>query len=293
MKIVVAGASGVVGQALIPILIQEGHDVVGFTRNPNIASELKKGGIEPVILDVFNREAVFSALQETKPDAVIHQLTSLSARNFSDNARIRKEGTRNLVDASLAADVGKMIVQSISWAYAPGDGPAAEDSPLDLDAAPPRSTTIEGVRALESAASEMPEHVILRYGLIYGNRTWYAPDGYMAEQARQRLLPATGGISSFVHVDDAALAAAYALSWPSGCYNIVDDEPAAGTDWLPVFADAVGAPQPDVQQGHAAWERGARNGKALRHGWKPRYSSWRDGFRLALGPALSQDSPLN
>ncbi|TYP74462.1 NAD-dependent epimerase/dehydratase family protein [Paenibacillus methanolicus] len=287
MKIVVAGATGVVGRALIPILIHEGHEVVGFTRNPDTATELKRKGIVPVILDVFNRKAVFSALQKTKPDAVIHQLTSLSAINFSDNARIRKEGTRNLVDAALAAGVGKMIVQSISWAYESGDGPAAEDCPLDLDALPPRSTTIEGIRALESASTEMPEHVILRYGLLYGKGTWYAADGYMAEQARQRLLLATGGISSFVHIDDAALAAANALSWPSGCYNIVDDEPAAGTDWLPIFADAVGAPLPDVQLGHTAWERGALNGKALRNGWKPRYTSWRDGFRLALGSASS------
>jgi nucleoside-diphosphate-sugar epimerase len=175
MKTVVAGASGVVGQALIPILIQEGHDVVGFTRNSSTAIELKKKGIEPVVLYIYSREAVFSALQETKPDAVIHQLTSLSARNFSDNARIRKEGTRNLVDAALAADVGKMIVQS----------------------------------------------------------AWYAPGGYMASQARERLLPATGGISSFVHVDDAARAAACALSWPSGCCNIVDDESSTGAALCP------------------------------------------------------------
>jgi nucleoside-diphosphate-sugar epimerase len=291
MKIAIAGASGVVGRSLLPILVQEGHEVVGFTRNPDLALVLRNIGVKPVILDFLDREAVFTELQTIKPDAVIHQLTSLSSRNFADNARIRKEGTRNLVDAALAAGVGRLIAQSISWAYAPGNVPAAEDCPLDLDAKPPRSTTIEGVHALESAAAEMPEHVVLRYGLFYGDGTWFARDGYMAEQVRQRLMPATDGISSFVHVDDAALAAMLALQWPSGCYNIVDHEPAAGTDWLPVFAEAVDAPIPDiVQHGGAAWERGALNGKALRYGWTPRYSSWRTGFRLTLGEASSHDS---
>ncbi|TBL71443.1 NAD-dependent epimerase/dehydratase family protein [Paenibacillus thalictri] len=289
MKIAVAGASGVIGQMLLPMLVQAGHEVVGFTRNPDQALKLKEKGVQSALLDVLDREAVFAALRETKPDVVIHQLTSLSTRSFADNTRIRKEGTRNLVDAALAAGVGKMIAQSISWAYAPGEGPAAEDCPLDLDAPPPRNTTIEGVHALETAVADMPNYIILRYGLFYGYGTWYAPGGYMAEQVRQGLLPATDGVSSFVHIDDAARAAVLALQWPSGCYNIVDGEPAAGTKWLPVYADALGAPAPGVQPGHAAWERGALNGKALQHGWKPRYASWRDGFRLALGSGSSQD----
>ncbi|MBW7460106.1 NAD(P)-dependent oxidoreductase, partial [Paenibacillus sepulcri] len=88
----------------------------------------------------------------------------------------------------------------------------------------------------------------------------------------------------FVHADDAAQAALLALQWPSGAFNITDNEPAAGTEWLPVYADALGAPAPAVDPASAAaWERGALNGKALQHGWKPRYASWRDGFRYALG----------
>ncbi|KIL39066.1 dTDP-glucose 4,6-dehydratase [Gordoniibacillus kamchatkensis] len=283
MKLAVAGASGAIGRALIPLLVQAGHEVVGFTRNPEYAAELKNSGAQPVILDVFDREAVFTAIREARPDAVIHQLTSLGTRNFADNTRIRQEGTRNLVDASRAAGVSKMIAQSISFAYAPGEGPAAEDCPLDLEAPLPRKSTIEGVHALESAVAEMPEYVILRYGLFYGAGTWYAPDGFMAEQVRQQQLAATPGVSSFVHIDDAAHAALLALHWPSGCFNIVDDEPAAGTEWLPVYADALGAPAPAVKQQFDRWERGALNGKALQHGWKPRYRSWRDGFRHALG----------
>ncbi|GED15831.1 NAD-dependent epimerase/dehydratase family protein [Aneurinibacillus migulanus] len=283
MKIVVAGASGVIGRALVPLLVKEGHEVVGLTRNRHYAAELSSKGVQSVILDVFDREAVFSVLRETKPDTVIHQLTSLSARDFAEHARIRKEGTRNLVDASLEAGVRRMIAQSISWAYSPGEGPAVEDNALDLEAPLPRKTTVESVHALESAVAEMPEHVILRYGLFYGAGTWYASGGFIAEQVRQQQLPATEGISSFVHVDDAAHAAVLALHWPSGPFNIVDNEPAPGTEWLPIYADALGAPAPAVEHKSTRWERGAVNDKALQYGWKPRYASWREGFRHALG----------
>ncbi|MFC0215643.1 NAD-dependent epimerase/dehydratase family protein [Paenibacillus chartarius] len=282
MNIVVAGGSGVIGRALVPLLVQEGHEVTALTRTGHHAEALKKMGARPVALDVFDREAVFAVLRDAKPDTVIHQLTSLGARNFAEHARIRKEGTRNLVDASLACGVRRMIAQSISWAYAAGDGPAAEDEPLDLDAPPPRNATVEAVHALESTAAEMPDYVILRYGLFYGPGTWYTPGGYIAEQVQQRQLPAADGVSSFIHVEDAASAAVLAIGWPSGIYNITDCEPAPATVWLPVFADALGAPAPLVQPGGASWERGASNGKALRHGWKPRYASWRDGFRHGL-----------
>lgn len=284
MKIIVAGASGVIGRALIPLLLKAGHEVVGLTRNTEYAAELKDKGVQPVILDIYDRDGAFAAIRDARPDTVIHQLTALSSRNFAENARIRREGTRNLVDASLEAGARKMIVQSISWAYSPGNGPADEDTPLDLEAPLPRKSTIDGIHALESAAAEMPEYVILRYGLLYGAGTWYAPDGFFAQQVRQQEVAATAGVSSFVHADDAAQAALLALQWPSGAFNITDNEPAAGTEWLLVYADALGAPAPGVDLASAAaWERGALNGKAHQHGWKPRYATWRDGFRNALG----------
>ncbi|MBM7566117.1 NAD-dependent epimerase/dehydratase family protein [Paenibacillus sacheonensis] len=283
MKIAVAGASGVVGRALVPLLVENGHEVVGLIRNPAHAADLTGKGAHYRIVDVFDRDELFEALREIRPEAVIHQLTALGARNFADNARIRKEGTRNLVDASLAAGVRRIVAQSISWAYAPGEGPASEEEPLDLEAQAPRIATIHGVAALEQAAADMPEAVILRYGLLYGAGTWYAADGLMADLVRARKLPATDGISSFVHVEDAARAAALALAWPPGAYNIADREPAAGTEWLPAFAAAVGAPTPAVERGSARGERGARNDKALRQGWEPRYGSWREGFRASPG----------
>ncbi|MBB6671602.1 NAD-dependent epimerase/dehydratase family protein [Cohnella nanjingensis] len=283
MRILVAGASGAVGRALIPLLVREGHEVSGVTRDAASAERMSAMGVQSYVADVFDRDALIGVVREAGPHTVIHQLTSLGTRNFADNARMRIEGTRNLVDAALAAGVRRMIAQSISWAYAPGEGAASETEPLDWTAPPPRLGTVEGVQALERVTAEMPEYVTLRYGLFYGPGTWYAPDGLIAEQARRGELSATDGIASFIHVADAARAASLALTWPTGTVNIVDDEPAPGTAWLPAFAEAVGAPEPPVQAGAAPWERGASNAKARRdYGWEPLYPTWREGFR-ALG----------
>lgn len=282
MKIAVAGATGAIGQPLIRLLLAAGHEVTGFTRRPEKAAELKRLGVRAVVLDALDREAVFAAVCGAEPETVIHQLTSLGERDFGSNARIRIEGTRNLVDAALAAGARRMIAQSICWAYAPGDGPASEAEPLDLGAPPPRSATIRGVHALESAAADMPEAVLLRYGLFYGPGTWYARDGFMADQARHGALPATDGTASFVHVDDAARAALLALDWPPGAVNVADDRPAPGSEWLPYYAALLGAPAPERQPGAARGERGADNAKARRLGWQPRYADWREGFAATL-----------
>ena len=160
------------------------------------------------------------------PEVIIQQLTDLRAGSSAANARMRREGTRNLVDAARAAGVRQFIAQSISWVSAPGDGPADEHVPLDLEAPEPRRTTIEGVDALERAVAEMERGLVLRYGTLYGLGTWYAPDGSIAQQVRQGQLTADEGITSFVHVEDAARAALLALDWPPGIVTIVDDEPA-------------------------------------------------------------------
>ncbi|AIQ23703.1 NAD(P)-dependent oxidoreductase [Paenibacillus sp. FSL H7-0737] len=283
MKIFVAGAAGVIGRLLLPKLLEAGHEVVGMTHKEENRAFIEKCGAQAVIADVFDREAIFASIHKAQPEVVIHQLTSLSQRNFSDNSRIRIEGTRNIVDASLAAGVEQIVAQSISWAYEAGDVPATEETPLDLKALEPRRRTIEGIYSLEKAVAEIPNHVILRYGMLYGQGTWYDTNGYMAEEIRQERMTATDAVVSFLHVEDAANAAVLALNWPSGPVNIVDDEPAKGLDWLSAYSDTIGAPAPNVQEGRAGWERGASNTKArMDYEWSPLYPSWRSGFARSL-----------
>lgn len=283
MKIFVAGSTGVIGRLLLPKLVHAGHEVFGMTQNEQNKDIIQKTGASPLIIDAFDREAIISTILEVRPEAIIHQLTSLGSRNFPENTRIRVEGTRNLVDAALIAGVTRIIAQSISFAYEPGQEPASEDVSLDVNAPDPRKTTIDGVTALERAVAEIPNHVILRYGMLYGQGTWYDHKGFMAEKTKLKQVPATEGVTSFLHVEDAANAALLALDWPSGPVNIVDNEPAKGIDWLPVYADALGAPKPDVQPGSNRGERGASNAKARKdYGWKPFFPSWRTGFAASL-----------
>lgn len=283
MKIFLAGATGVVGRLLLPLLVEAGHEVAGTTRRAEKTEQVAAAGGRPMVANALDREAIFVALGAERPDVVIHQLTDLSERDFSANSRLRIEGTRNLVDAALAAGVRRMIAQSISWIYAPGHGPAHEDEPLDLGAPPPRGQSVAAVQSLEQAVAEMPVGVVLRYGLLYGPGTWYSRDGLISEQMRRGEITATEGVSSFLHVADAAQAAAQALEWPAGAVNIVDDAPAKGTDWAPVYASLVGAPPPPMKLGAQGWERGASNGKARQLGWRPLYPDWREGFSRVLG----------
>lgn len=279
MKILLVGAAGAIGRRLTPLLVQASHEVAGTTRQAEKGELLRKLGATPVVVDVFDREGLSRAVREIRPEVILHQLTDLNSRDFAANARIRREGTRNLVDAARAAGVRKMIAQSIAWAYAPGEGPADESVPLDLDASPPRRNLIESVQALEQSVFEVEQGLVLRYGLFYGPGTWYAPDGLMAELARRGELSADEGITSFVHIDDAARATLLALDWPAGIVNIVDDEPAPGSAWLPVYAATLGAPAPSVSSVRPPFARGALNTKArqLLH-WQPLYPGWREGF---------------
>ncbi|GMK44164.1 dTDP-glucose 4,6-dehydratase [Paenibacillus glycanilyticus] len=278
MKIMVAGAAGVVGRLLLPLLTEAGHEVMGLSRSASKLKQIEQAGAAAVVADVFDRDRLFELLKDYRPDVVIHQLTALSEWNLADNARIRIEGTRNLVDAALAAGVPRMIVQSISWAYEPGESVATEKDRLDAEAPLPRKISVDGVIAMERAAAEMPHSVILRYGALYGPGTFYDHEsGMFAWQVKQGKVPATDGRTSFLHIEDAARAALQALDWPAGPVNIVDDEPAEGKIWLPLYAKSLGAPEPVTQDGMNRGERGASNEMAkLQYGWTPKYPSWRD-----------------
>lgn len=282
MRIFLAGATGVIGRHLVPLLLANSHQVIAATRRPDNVDALRAAGAYPIILDVFDREAVFGAMREAKPDAVVHQLTDLSSRDFAANARARIHGTRNLVDAALAVGVGRMVTQSIAFAYVPGNGPATESEQLDTNSRiAQRQATAKAVATMEAAVAEIDTGVILRYGLLYGPGTWYASDGYFAEQVRQGDLAASPDISSFIHVADAAQAAVEALAWPAGTVNIVDDDPAPATEWLPAFATAIGAPPPKTSCDWQPHNRGASNAKARqRLGWVPQHPTWRRSFYL-------------
>jgi nucleoside-diphosphate-sugar epimerase len=219
MRIFLAGASGVIGRRLVPLLLAAGHAVVGTTRSQEKAEELKARGVEPVVVDVFDADALLEFVAWAGPDAVIHQLTDLPdvidpaslAEVLARNSRLRIEGTANLVAAALAAGVRRLIAQSIAFAYADGPEPHAEADPLNrTEGEAPGAITARGVRALEEAVLNAPglEGLVLRYGRLYGPGTWNTPN------ARAPL-----------HVDAAAHAALLALTRGApGIYNIAEDD---------------------------------------------------------------------
>ena len=285
MHVFVAGATGAVGRLLVPLLLAAGHQVTGTSRSRAGAERVERQGASASQVDVFDRDALHEVVTAAAPDAVIHQLTDLSGADGEATNRLRREGTRNLVDAAKSAGVTRIVVQSMSWVYTPGEGPADEGEPLDLGAAEPRGAMVDGIRVLEEMAAEVDTAVSLRYGVLYGPGTWYEPGGPVAAALSgdpdARFLgniEADDSVSSFVHVVDAARAAADALDWSSGPVNIVDDEPARGREWLPVLAAALGVPAPDVASGRQSWARGASNRLARSRGWRLEHRTWRSGF---------------
>lgn len=285
MRVFVAGATGAVGRLLVPLLLKAGHEVTGTSRSQAGAEQLRCRGAAAVQVDAFDADGLRRAVAEAAPDAVIHQLTDLADADGAANGRLRRGGTRHLVDAAKAAGAGRIVAQSISWSYAPGDGPADESVPLDDGAAQPRARMVAAIRTLEETAAEMETAVLLRYGILYGPGTWYAPGGAVAAalagDPAARFLgsrEANDAVSSFLHVADAAQAAVAALAWPGGPVNVVDDEPAQAREWLPVLAKALGVPAPTPTAGRQGWERGAVNTLARARGWRPEQTTWRTGF---------------
>jgi nucleoside-diphosphate-sugar epimerase len=280
MRVFLAGATGVIGRRVVPLLVGRGDSVTGLVRRGADAQWLRGLGADAVVGDAFDADGGRRAVALAAPDVVMHQLTDLKGGNFQANSEMRETGTRHLVDAARAAGVRRVVAQSIAWMYEAGEGPAAEDVPLDLGAHGSRLRTVAGVASLEAAVREAPEWVVLRYGLLYGPGTWYARGGLMADSAVRGDLAADRDVSSFVHVDDAAGAAVDALDWPTGAVNVCDDVPAAGREWVPVFCRAVGAPEPVVRGGERhEWARGASNEYARKGlSWTPAWPSWWEGF---------------
>ncbi|HEY7121040.1 MAG TPA: NAD(P)-dependent oxidoreductase [Solirubrobacterales bacterium] len=311
MRVFLAGATGAIGRPLVRRLVHAGHDVVGTTRSPERAETIRELGAEPVVVDALETQALRAAVIQARPDVVINQLTRLPERlnyrkaeqTFGANDEIRGKAGPALAGAAAEAGARRLIAQSVCFFYASsGKRAHAEDDPvMELPPDTPQAKGLLASDALERATLDTPglEGVVLRYGYFYGPRTHYAADGSWGHDVRRRRFPIIGagtGIFSFIHIDDAAAATADSLDRGSGIYNVCDDEPAPMSEWLPVFAEALGAKPPRRvpvwlaslvagRQAAVMAERleGASNEKAKRElGWQLRYPSWRQGFREGL-----------
>jgi nucleoside-diphosphate-sugar epimerase len=311
MKIFVAGATGAVGRRLVLLLTAAGHEVAGLTRSPAKADLLRRIGATPVIADALDPAAVMDAVRRVKPEVVVHELTSIKNvdlrnfdRGFAATNRLRTEGTDNLLAAARAGGARRFIVQSFAgWPYARAGGPVkTEEDPLDPNPPPAFRRTLEAIRYLESAVARQAalEGLVLRYGFFYGPGTAIGEHGSTVNDVRKRRIPIIGGGSgvwSFTHVDDAARFTRAAITRGApGIYNIVDDDPARVSRWLPALAEALGAKPPHRVP---AWiarfilgdavvfmtdVRGASNAKAKQAlGVNLIWPSWRDGFKEGLG----------
>jgi nucleoside-diphosphate-sugar epimerase len=314
MKIFVAGATGALGRRLVPLLVSNGHTVVGTTRASSKAEALRAAGATPVVLDALDRDAVINALTRAEPDVVVHQLTALAGfsdfrkldESFAATNRLRTEATDHLLEGIRRLPVRRIVAQSYAGPgfYARTGGPIkTEEDPFDPDPPAALRRTVEAVRYLERAVLEAEgiQGTVLRYGGFYGPGTSAGEGGVQLEGVRRRQFPVVAGgtgVWSFIHIDDAATATLAAIeSGRTGVYNIVDDDPAPVAEWLPALAAAIGARPP---RRVPAWlarlfvgehgvvmmteSRGASNAKAKRDlGWRPAYPSWRTGFQVGLG----------
>jgi 2-alkyl-3-oxoalkanoate reductase len=300
MRVFVAGASGAIGEPLIAELLKQGHSVVGMTTSEARAKNLQRQGAEAVIVDAFDSLAVEQALRRSKPEAVIDELTSLPKKQSempkyaAGDRKLRIEGGRNLFRAAIASGVRRYLQQSSGFFLKAAKGILADEaSPLDVNASSGVAASARTYTELEARlfSSNAIEGVALRYGFFYGPKTWYYPGGAAANMVIKQQNPVVGrgeGISSFVHIDDAAIGTVKALTAEPGTYNLVDDDPSPQAVWLPAFAKSVGAPEPPRMSEaevkalagedavyYATKLSGASNAKAKRAlGWQPRRLEW-------------------
>jgi nucleoside-diphosphate-sugar epimerase len=318
MDVLVAGAAGAIGRRLVPQLVARGHHVVATTRSPSRLGELRAMGAEAVVMDGLDQTAVGEVVAGAAPEVVVHQMTALNGvenlrrfdREFAATNELRTSGTDHLLTAAAAAGARRFVVQSYTgWPNVRAGGPVkTEDDPLDPDPPAFQRQTLQAIRYLERAVLDSPlEPVVLRYGSFYGPG---ASEEFVA-MVRKRKLPIAGagaGVWSFIHIDDAAAATVMALEGDAtGVFNIVDDEPARVSQWLPFLAQAVGAKPPhrvptwlarlaggEVGVSLLTQVRGASNAKARRElGWQPRWLTWRDGFQHGLTDSAGSSSQVS
>jgi nucleoside-diphosphate-sugar epimerase len=309
MRVFVAGGTGVVGRRLVPQLVARGHEVIATTTSEAKLSLLAELGAKGVVMDGLDAASVGEAVATAAPDVVVHQMTAISAthagkpdfrhfdRWFAPTGQLRTEGTDNLIAAAEATGVRHMVAQSYAnWnGIREGGWVKTEEEPLDPLTGTAGQGTADAIRHLEQAVLAYGG-AVLRYGGLYGPG---ATDDQV-ELIRKRQFPLVAGgagYASWVHLDDTATATVLAVEQKAeGVFNIVDDEPAPASEWLPYLAESAGAKPPrrvpawlaklfagDLAVMMMTEGRGFSNAKAKRElGWELRYPSWREGFRVGL-----------
>jgi nucleoside-diphosphate-sugar epimerase len=309
MRVFVAGGSGVLGQRLVPQLVARGHQVTATTTSRAKLDLLERLGADGVVMDGLDAAAVGEAVAAARPDVVVHQMTAISMahagkpdikhpdRWFAKTNRLRTEGTDHLLAAAEATGVPHFVAQGYaSWnGIREGGWVKTEEDPLDLLEGTAANVGLKALSRVEDVVLKAGG-AVLRYGAFYGPG---AIDDQV-ELLRKRQYPLVGrgtGYSSWVHLDDAASATVLAVEQKArGVYNIVDDDPAPASEWLPYLAECAGAKRPrrvpvwlarllagDQAVVMMTEGRGFSSAKAKRElGWEPRYPSWRQGFKEEL-----------
>jgi nucleoside-diphosphate-sugar epimerase len=294
----------VIGRQLVPLLVSAGHEVTGMASSGDRVQRVRSLGAGATVADLLDRDAVHRAVRNLAPDAVVHMATAIPAelnprrlaRDFATTNRLRTEGARNLLDAADEIGVRRVITQGVAYAYDPGGrGLATEDDEFWQNPPAQFSPVLHALMELERRTAQSGG-LVLRLGHLYGPGSIYGSDGSFVRQVRAGKVPLVGGggaTFSFTHAHDAATAVLAALDkGVDGAINVVDDEPAAMSTWLPFLADLLGARRPKSAPAAMArlavggWGvaymtklRGADNTRAkLALDWKPRFASWRTGF---------------
>lgn len=316
MKIFIAGGSGAVGSRLVPLFVAAGHEVTGTSRDPEGVRRIAAAGGRGVVMDGRDTASVRRAVLDAEPEVLVHQLTSLAGgfdfkrfdEIFAVTNELRTRGTDALLAAAKEVGTGRIVVQSYTgWTNEhAGTAVKTEQDPIDPSPVPASRNTLAAIAYAERATVDAGG-LALRFGSFYGPGQALGEGGEMLALVRKRRVPIVGGgtgIWSFCHIDDAATATfAAATRGAAGIYNIVDDEPAPVSEWLPELARAVGAKPPLrapawvarmlIGDFGVAWmttARGSSNAKAKAElGWAPRYATWREGFRTGLGASDAFD----
>ncbi|GAA4432088.1 NAD(P)-dependent oxidoreductase [Georgenia halophila] len=310
MHVFVAGGTGVLGRRLVPQLVSRGHQVTATTTNKAKLGVLERLGADGVVMDGLDAASVGEAVAATRPDAIVHQMTAISMahagkpdmrhpdRWFATTIELRTKGTDHLLAAAEATGVSHVVAQSYAnWnGIRQGGWVKTEEDPLDPEEGTKARPGAMAINHVEDAVVKAGG-AALRYGGLYGP----GATEDQVELVRKRQFPLVGGgtgYGSWVHLDDAASATVLAVEQRArGVFNIVDDEPAPVSQWLPYLAECAGARPPwrvprwlarllagEVAVTMMTEGRGFSNAKAKRElGWELRYPSWRQGFREELG----------